>query len=66
MAIGSLLVETLDGALRIIVGAAREVAGRVLNDGALMAGGRVEQISGQASLACARVRSVRSRIVPRA
>ncbi|MCJ8141579.1 hypothetical protein MKI84_01470 [Ancylobacter sp. A5.8] len=64
MAIGNPLVETVEGAMRIVAGAAREVMGRMLNDGALAAGGRVEQLSGHAALACARVRSARSRVAP--
>lgn len=54
--------EAFQGTFRIHSGALREYWGRAFSDGAMEAVGKVEQVAGHASLACARhrLRSERS------
>ena len=48
--------EAFQGTFRIISGAAKEYWGRAFSNGSMEACGRVEQLSGHASLACIRHR----------
>ncbi|MDQ0510769.1 CsbD family protein [Ancylobacter amanitiformis] len=52
--------EQIKGTFRILTGAARTVCGHLLGDGAMAAHGRVEQLAGEAMLACARARGLRT------
>ncbi|MBB3772951.1 uncharacterized protein YjbJ (UPF0337 family) [Angulomicrobium tetraedrale] len=53
--------EQIKGTFRIITGAARALWGRLLQNGAMAAQGRVERLAGEAMLVCAR-----ARVMPRA
>lgn len=48
--------EHLHANFRIVSGAAKEFWGRVAGDAMMAASGRVEQLAGEAALACARAR----------
>ncbi|MCK0208625.1 CsbD family protein [Starkeya koreensis] len=48
--------EHLHANFRIVSGVAKEFWGRFAGDGMLAASGRVEQLAGEAALACARAR----------
>jgi uncharacterized protein YjbJ (UPF0337 family) len=52
--------EQFQANFRIVSGVAKEFWGRIAGDGLMAASGRVEQLAGEAALACvrARVRSV--------
>lgn len=49
--------EQIQANVRIVSGVAKVLWGRLVGDGHRVASGRVEQLSGEAALACARARS---------
>ncbi len=51
------MTEQIQANFRIFSGAAKAFWGRVAGNGHLVASARVEQIAGEAALACARARS---------
>lgn len=51
------MTEQINASFRIVSGAARAFWGRVAGDAHLVASARVEQLAGEAALACARARS---------
>lgn len=51
------MTEQIDANVRIVSGAAKALWGRLSGDGHMIASGRVEQLAGEAALACARARS---------
>ena len=51
------MTELIQANVRIVSGVAKVFWGRLVGDGHLVASGRVEQLAGEAALACARARS---------
>lgn len=49
-------IARIQAKFRILSGTAKELWGRVAGDAHLVASGRVEQVAGEAALACARAR----------
>ncbi|WP_371346132.1 CsbD family protein [Ancylobacter sp. IITR112] len=58
------MTDQIKANVRIMSGAAKVFWGKLAGDAHRVASGRVEQLAGEAALACARARSRVGRVVP--